>query len=904
MWQGREVERETVAALRESLAAKLADHESELRTATLGKKRGDSKVARALRQNVEATRALLAQADKALAGAAQEARLAPAQQNLQDRLSDARRIGKEAAERGEPRDPPQAFTGMEKQVWRAGWDQGRKIGGPTPQVPALDAAEKPRKTLQEGRTDAALDRQVRENGEITTRRQWVERKVAEGLKTRITQEDRIKPMSRMQFFRANNEEQRAHERKIKEAGKKDVYWIGDYEVTKIEHDYAARLTAAQAAPPPAKQGPTAEGATDEGLQGQGRREEVAAGAQAEVPAPTVVAPAPTSEVSTSAPMNRLGNVMRRAGWEIDYIDLDLTAEQPKADVRINRGDGRFIIAKVDAQGRATMETFQRTRSLGIDPKNKQARLAPQIDDQFLGRQKFEGARSMLRGMVNYLTDNATNPVALADMKAAWAGVMAGPTDAAPALPAPTLAERVKQRRAEKAGPATAQRAIDAFNADDDKTAMDVVARLPLADLQEVGAAIGFRPQINENAKRYRERLAEVAPRLTKTAREKAARQRALFDKLMDRATDYDRTADHAARAKANGAADDSTAYLGFYRPMGAAFNGESQEMRIPEMLDRLAADVASLRDDPDYAEVAPMVRDKRPRVFEHKAEKAAEPSPAAQPTPETSATHKDPGQPAEPATAPVIAQALTKAAVKEALSRSAMKAEALRLVDAAIATAKDADDPDVRMYEATAPGTRMTEEQIAQYKRLQGQAREKYMKRLTEEMAAQHERAAQNIGYAKIKVPGDGEFKVLNTKERLAEFRKKVESSPGFKETRAPRAPVNSANSKADAFSAMVEDGDLQAALDYAQAVGIDPKTAKLTDVLRKRLDKFMRDEEMAAAVAAREPAAPAPAPQPEVDAAPAAEPVAEAPAPVRDEPKIELRKRLSVLRSLKDCLA
>lgn len=138
MWQGREVERETVAALRESLAAKLADHESELRTATLGKKRGDSKVARALRQNVEATRALLAQADKALAGAAQEARLAPAQQNLQDRLSDARRIGKEAAERGDPRDPPEAFTGMEKQVWRAGWDQGRKIGGPTPQVPALE----------------------------------------------------------------------------------------------------------------------------------------------------------------------------------------------------------------------------------------------------------------------------------------------------------------------------------------------------------------------------------------------------------------------------------------------------------------------------------------------------------------------------------------------------------------------------------------------------------------------------------------------------------------------------------------------------------------------------------------------------------------------------------------------
>ena len=101
---------------------------------------------------------------------------------------------------------------------------------------------KPRKTLQEARTDAALDKQVRENGEVLTRRQWVERKVAEGLKTKVTQEDRIKPMSRMAYFRANNEEQRAHDRKVKEAGKKDVFWIGDYEVTKTEHDYANALT--------------------------------------------------------------------------------------------------------------------------------------------------------------------------------------------------------------------------------------------------------------------------------------------------------------------------------------------------------------------------------------------------------------------------------------------------------------------------------------------------------------------------------------------------------------------------------------------------------------------------------------------------------------------------------------
>lgn len=117
-----------------------------------------------------------------------------------------------------------------------------------------EPAKEVRPTLQDARINAALDKPVRENGEQMTRRQWVERKVSDGLKTRITQEDRIKPMSRMAYFRANNEEQRAHERRVKEAGKKDVYWIGDYEVTKIEHDYAKRLAEQPATPTPAPQG--------------------------------------------------------------------------------------------------------------------------------------------------------------------------------------------------------------------------------------------------------------------------------------------------------------------------------------------------------------------------------------------------------------------------------------------------------------------------------------------------------------------------------------------------------------------------------------------------------------------------------------------------------------------------
>jgi hypothetical protein len=201
----------------------------------------------------------------------------------------------------------------------------------------------------------------------------------------------------------------------------------------------AALTAATATP--ASAAPA--GPANLEANGVGATPNAAAPASTQAPAPVAgepVAAAPASEVSASDPMKRLGMVMRRAGWEIDYIDLDLTGDQPKADIRVNRGDGRFVIAKVDGQGRAMFETFQRDRNLRMDPKNPQSRMAPHLDDTFLGRQKFDGARSMLRGMVTYLADNATNPVALADMKAAWAGVMAGPVNSdMPALPAPAAA---------------------------------------------------------------------------------------------------------------------------------------------------------------------------------------------------------------------------------------------------------------------------------------------------------------------------------------------------------------------------------------------------------------------------------------------------------------------------------
>lgn len=123
----------------------------------------------------------------------------------------------------------------------------------------------------------------------------------------------------------------------------------------------------------------------------------------------------------------LQKCMALAGWEIAHIDLDLTGDRPKAEIKLERCDGRWLLARIDRQGRASFETFQRERSLGMSRNTKGRRpLSPQIDDLFLGRQRCLGARHMLREMTAYIADNAIAPVLLADVRQAWAAVMGAP----------------------------------------------------------------------------------------------------------------------------------------------------------------------------------------------------------------------------------------------------------------------------------------------------------------------------------------------------------------------------------------------------------------------------------------------------------------------------------------------
>ena len=61
------------------------------------------------------------------------------------------------------------------------------------------------------------------------------------LEVSTTQEPRIKPMSRMAYHRADQQQQDAHEKRMKEAGNKTVYWVNDIDLGKTAFDYARHL---------------------------------------------------------------------------------------------------------------------------------------------------------------------------------------------------------------------------------------------------------------------------------------------------------------------------------------------------------------------------------------------------------------------------------------------------------------------------------------------------------------------------------------------------------------------------------------------------------------------------------------------------------------------------------------
>lgn len=89
------------------------------------------------------------------------------------------------------------------------------------------------------------------------------------------------------------------------------------------------------------------------------------------------------------------------GWEIVSIDVDLVMGRALMDIR--REDGRWLRLSADALGRASIERWQRDREW-----QRASRRAASYEgraDTFLGRERYEGPRQMLRHLSHYVAEN-------------------------------------------------------------------------------------------------------------------------------------------------------------------------------------------------------------------------------------------------------------------------------------------------------------------------------------------------------------------------------------------------------------------------------------------------------------------------------------------------------------------
>jgi hypothetical protein len=230
----------------------------------------------------------------------------------------------------------------------------------------------------------------------------------------------------------------------------------------------------------------------------------------------------------------------------------------------------------------------------------------------------------------------------------------------------------------------------------------------------------------------------------------------------------------------------------------------------------------------------------RLRILEVERMTRGDESPA---TATSRATHKDPGQPAEPVTQPVIAEAIQKSARNTDFNPAEAKAWILGEIDKAIAVAptadrifdgvKIADKPatyaGVKTWSVDGPKDAdgltpsLNIEQAAGggFAVVWGKSPDQAVRAPNLELAKEDAARIVKTGKFVVKgkgggwqfdaavldakefvsfdVPGDGKFKVVNTVEKLRDFRAKVEKSPGF--AKSPDRPMTYGSGMAGAVS-------------------------------------------------------------------------------------------------------
>jgi hypothetical protein len=199
---------------------------------------------------------------------------------------------------------------------------------------------------------------------------------------------------------------------------------------------------------------------------------------------------------------------------------------------------------------------------------------------------------------------------------------------------------------------------------------------------------------------------------------------------------------------------------------------------------------------------------------------------------EADAQHID-GKEVEKATPAVIKEAVSEGAQKAGLDLRQAHAILLQQIDTAIASAPSEKDSGGNAYVAfkirkdTTDSIPNTKAHLVEYraKRANSGANAPFLKKIDEAIAA----APQvSDAFVVFDVPGDGKFKITNTKERLDLFRKKIASNAAGFRPLPKRQPYKSPLQKKpqagtasdETIRDMLQSGELTAALELSKVVG------------------------------------------------------------------------------------
>lgn len=127
----------------------------------------------------------------------------------------------------------------------------------------------------------------------------------------------------------------------------------------------------------------------------------------------------STEIATSA-QHLLIHTLERLGWSLSSAEVNLVANTARVELR--RTDG--LLVTLDARnGRASI-TRERVRvETELRGRKSDRYRAEFIRVEFIGRTRYDGIRSAMRSLCNYVEDNAVAPALRFTVRPAFAALL-------------------------------------------------------------------------------------------------------------------------------------------------------------------------------------------------------------------------------------------------------------------------------------------------------------------------------------------------------------------------------------------------------------------------------------------------------------------------------------------------